>query len=499
LSQSLPPIAEDSTPPFRGRTELHVTASFFGEVVEETFHGRGGTVQIGNSEAMAVPTPEGWPFLAQVSWHGRNKAVVQDHEGRQHPLEPGDRFSVTAGPVSLSLELVPRYLLRRTEEVPVWGSLAWFAVVFAVTLMTTQAEIVYKNRCPWFGIDCPIASNADSGVGGFTAEYLARLLREDYAGEDHGLLEPEERETGEKENPSFYMPAGSEGPVTEMGGAADVAAEEIRTPTPEEEVMMPEVVEEQLELVADDVGTPVDLPELTIQEEQDLEGELAELPAEDRRGWGVQDWYDATDEALEELEIEYMLRASKERLRIDPNDPQALSVLSYYQYLAEDFAAAEATYDKYINLFPDDSAGYNNKALIYKRKGEYTTEEGLYRVALALRPDDVTALNNLAVCLAHQGRYNEALLLMKQLEVLDPGDAYAELHRAKIHAAIGDDELAYHYLQKSLDGMAQLDTLHHIEFRQDIRVDPAFEKLRHTKRFHAILVRYYGDDSPLQE
>ena len=75
-----------------------------------------------------------------------------------------------------------------------------------------------------------------------------------------------------------------------------------------------------------------------------------------------------------------------------------------------------------------------------------------------------------------------------------------DIPTSKIYAAMGDDEQAYAYLEKALAGMAGLDdTLHHIEFRQDIRLDPAFAHLRQTRRFHAILTRYYGNDSPLQE
>ena len=47
--------------------------------------------------------------------------------------------------------------------------------------------------------------------------------------------------------------------------------------------------------------------------------------------------------------------------------------------------------------------------------------------------------------------------------------------------------------------MQALDTLHHIEFRQDIRLDPSFAKLRETRRFRAILLKYYGDDTPVPE
>ena len=106
---------------------------------------------------------------------------------------------------------------------------------------------------------------------------------------------------------------------------------------------------------------------------------------------------------------------------------------------------------------------------------------------------DDHAINNLAVCLAHQGRFEEALALMKQLEVLTPDDAYADLHRAKIYAAMGKEPEAYKHLELSLQRMKQLDTLHNIEFRQDIRVDPALDELRKQDRFRNLLTRYYGN------
>jgi tetratricopeptide (TPR) repeat protein len=150
-----------------------------------------------------------------------------------------------------------------------------------------------------------------------------------------------------------------------------------------------------------------------------------------------------------------------------------------------------------IELYPEMSGGYNNKALVYKRRGEYAKEEGLYRLALAIDPGDPTALNNLAVCLAHQGRFGEAMRVMDEVERQLPDDAYTWLHRAKILAAKGDDEAALAQLRRALDGIRKLDLMHHIEFRQDLRLDPAFVRLRKDERFFALLEEFYGSSSPV--
>jgi len=217
---------------------------------------------------------------------------------------------------------------------------------------------------------------------------------------------------------------------------------------------------------------------------------------EEQQGWGLRDWLDAAAKVDREV-IAEAERIARRRVTIDPDSPSALGALAYYQYLSEAYDEAEKTFDRFIEKEPEDPGGYNNKALVYKRRGEYVREEGLYRVALALDRGDVVAMNNLAVCLAHQGRFAEALALMKELETLDPDNPYADLHRAKIHAAMGSDEVALSYVARALSRMEDLDVMHHIEFRQDIRLDPVFSRMRGDGRFLALLLQYYGDDIPI--
>ncbi|MBX2801156.1 MAG: tetratricopeptide repeat protein [Myxococcales bacterium] len=503
---------------------LYASASFHGEVVEEGFVRTGEPLQIGNSPTLAVPVPEGCPYVARVLWNGPASCTVRDGLGNLHELGPDSDITIELGPVSLHLYMVEQFRIRRAQPISTTLSLAWLAVVLMSTLLTMQATWANEHFC--FAVTTILPervsqerfsycydSSADSIAGSFfSAEYLARLLKEDYEGEDQGVVELEiDRPDAERElTNDVYLPAGDEGPITEMGGAEEVSPEPVRS-VDDEDIPLPQRSQEEevplfmegseaqvaeAEETDEQDGIADGFDEVVPEEEQDLS---ADPPSEEEEGWGVQDWYDERDAQMEELEIELMLRMAQHRLRIDPNDPGALSILSYYQYLAEDFDAALDTYDRIIELMPDNPAGYNNKALVYKRRGKYDEEEQLYRVALTYQPMDVTAMNNLAVNLAHQGRFEEALAVMQQLETLDPEDPYADLHRSKIYAEMGEEDQALVYLRKALEGMARLDTLHHIEFRQDIRVDPSFAKLRGSERFRSILLEFYGDDSPLQD
>jgi tetratricopeptide (TPR) repeat protein len=452
----------------------------------------------------------------RIAWARRDRFAVVDGES-ERIVDPEHPALLTRGEATVAVSVVPELRVRRWIGWSIAGSMWWLGVVTGASVLADQGKIAWDvTHCAIFGVGCP--DQGDKGTtAAYTAEYLARLLREDYQGEDRGVMDPDmERPDATRkvtEEKHFYIPAGNKGPVTRMGGAADVAAEPIRSPQSEEDALPIPKKKRPAKTVAvaddasqvkpqpteaDDDGAADAAQDSPLDDPKD-DHEKPAPPAEEKEGWGVQDWYDEQDRRLDDQEIKLMIKLSKDRLRIDPLDPTALSVLSYYQYLAEDYDAAESTYDKYISVLPEDAAGYNNKALIYKRRGDYVKEEGLYRVALAFEPDDETALNNLGVNLAHQKRFPEALAVMKRLEDLDPGDPYADLHRAKIYAEMGDDATSLSYLEKALQGMADLDTLHHIEFRQDIRLDPSFAHLRETERFRSILLRYYGKDSPLQE
>ena len=53
--------------------------------------------------------------------------------------------------------------------------------------------------------------------------------------------------------------------------------------------------------------------------------------------------------------------------------------------------------------------------------------------------------------------------------------------RAKILAEMKQDDEAIQVMKRALTGMQALDTLHSIEFRQDLRVDPSLARLREAQ------------------
>ncbi|MEM6926457.1 MAG: tetratricopeptide repeat protein [Myxococcota bacterium] len=508
---------------------LYVAVSFHGEVVEEQSVRFGESVQLGNSAAVAVPVPQGHDHVARVVWTGPRTAVVETATGGLHEVTPGEDLTIEVGPVALRLYLVEQFRIQRARPWSGIAALAWFTIVILTSLLFVQIEWInrfpnyclvsdhllrdYKYELAFYQRDCMQPEDDGGESAAFTAEYIARLLKKDFEGSEQGLIEtvenmdrPDAELQIEEEDPHIFLPAGNEGPKDTMGGAEDVAPEPVRGVDNDEIVVPKKRIEPELELALEDsnvVDDPVEIQDPEDGEDEGLEDaeesdrQNLELPAEEEEGWGIPDWYDEEDATLEQLIVKYQLQRVKERLAIDPEDPVALSLLSYYQYLAQDYDGATETYDKIIEQFPEQSNGYNNKALIYKRRAEYQKEEALYRIALSIEPGDDIVMNNLAVNLAHQGRFDEALAIMSQLEEIVPGDAYANLHRSKIYAEMGDDEQAYFYLREALKGFETMDTLHRIEFRQDIRLDPSFATLREQRRFRSILAEFFGKDVPL--
>jgi tetratricopeptide (TPR) repeat protein len=467
-----------------------------GSVVSEEIHRFGlWRIRLGR----AVPTVSGARF-ATARWLDRGAVEIAPADGPKRRVAVGEawRWEQPNG-VSVDVRVVP--VQHLPVRVASSGDLTFLLTFAMLSALVAQIAFLLAVFFPPFG--------GDQAAGHVpTPELIARLLQQDYAGEDDGYSEEVQRPEFAERSGDVYEPSGSKGPLDRQRGGEKQGPMVVRTdPTDEEAKPAPAPLPDspeatdatqtatETETVAADAPPEPAAPQDPQPTKERVPKTAPADPVERFIGWGFRDWMDRGAAKEMDPDLERTLSVARVRLKIDPDDPYAIQVVGYYAYLAEQMDLAQAMYEKYVALYPDDPAGYNNLALTYKRQGEYAKEEALYRQALKIDPMDDHVLNNLAVNLAHQGRAEEALHIMDELERLTPDDPYADLHRAKIFATMGKRDKAYKYLKKALEGTQLLDTLHHIEFRQDIRIDPAFRTLRHEQKFQDLLRRFYGDDA----
>lgn len=474
------------------RHALRVSVRFHESVVEDRVLPQGREQFTLEEQGIGLPPPDGAESFARFKWLHARRVELTDSRGNVSLIEPSRPVQLVEGDIRVDIALVPTF---RVAPSGLSGDVFLLASMLA---MIGVSAIMHMLLSLFAGPQGAVGVEPQP-------ELIARLLDKDFEGAEEGFLfEEQERREFTVSSRDFYLPSGDQGPRDALGGSAnptDRAEDGERSDEPQVAKHQPL----KPEPTADLDGAPSEVPLIDgVQEPQRFakrptgqqdDQSAPKKSAEDTEGWGYRDWYDVEDQRREEIEVQVQLEIAREQVRIDPDAAWALQQLAYYQYLAEDYQDCKKTYDRYIELFPDRPDGYNNLALVYKRTGEYSKEEGYYRLALALEPDDPHALNNLAVNLGHQERYDEALEIMDELHELQPDDPYTDLHRSKIFAAKGDEDSALSFLERALKGMERLDTLHHIEFRQDIRLDPAFIELRKKPVFNEILVRYYGADA----
>ena len=483
---------------------VRVTARLNGGLVFQTVRWPSREpVELGAEGADAVPTPSRGP-LVRLTWSSPSRVSITplDATAPEGLLEPGGDSWHWHGDngLTVDLDLVARQDARRLP-LHAGVDLGLAVVVVALLVLVIQVNMLASLLTRQ-------ALSTQTTTPDPTPEYIARLLEQDLDGAEEGRRERAERPEHTQKNHSFYLPAGNDGPLSRTGGGARTGEEVQRveaTEEPDAPLDPPEhppAPEPQLEGEPDHIEVP-DAPAaeptfVAELEAVELRDDLAAVPpaVEKFIGWGFKDWFEVQDARPEQkAEWQEALEMARVRLRIDPNDPYALNTVGLYAYLAENHELSRATYQRMMELHPNTPAAYNNYALVLKRSGEYVEEEALYRRALDLDPTDTHVLNNLAVCLAHQARFDEALAVMDRLDQIDPEDSYADLHRAKIYAAMGKDRKALRYLERALGDAPDLDTLHHIEFRQDLRLDPVFRELRHDRRFRKVLEDAYGAEA----
>jgi TolB-like protein/Tfp pilus assembly protein PilF len=132
-------------------------------------------------------------------------------------------------------------------------------------------------------------------------------------------------------------------------------------------------------------------------------------------------------------------RALEKAQKLEPNSPETLLALGYYQYwVLHDFGAAKTTFQHVSKMLPGNSEVPHALALVTRRDGNWDQSVAYFEQALALDPRNVLLLVNAAWTYAMLRQFPTALKLHDRVLDITPNDQYVMGSKAKIYQAQGN-------------------------------------------------------------
>ena len=107
-------------------------------------------------------------------------------------------------------------------------------------------------------------------------------------------------------------------------------------------------------------------------------------------------------------------------LAVDPDQPQALSMLGILLMNTPDRAEAESLFLRHLQVVPEDPFSLHNLGRLNHAKGDYGAAVALFQRAAEGKPDLAPIFNDLAVSLNCLGRRDEALAAVDRALQIDP-------------------------------------------------------------------------------
>jgi TolB-like protein/predicted Ser/Thr protein kinase/predicted Zn-dependent protease len=125
--------------------------------------------------------------------------------------------------------------------------------------------------------------------------------------------------------------------------------------------------------------------------------------------------------------------------KLEPNSPETLLALGYYQYhVLRDYGAAKATFGRVSKLLPGSSEIPLAVARVARREGHWDQSITCYEQALALDPRNMELLGDAAETYAMLRQFPAALKLYDRVLDIKPDDLDVTLKKAGIYQAQGN-------------------------------------------------------------
>ena len=125
--------------------------------------------------------------------------------------------------------------------------------------------------------------------------------------------------------------------------------------------------------------------------------------------------------------------------KLEPNSPETLLALGYYQYwVLRDYGLAKTTFERVSKMLPGSSEVPKALALIARREGHWDQSIAYFEQALALDPRNVELLTDAAWTYAMLRQFPAALKLYDRALDITPNDPDVMASKAGIYQAQGN-------------------------------------------------------------
>jgi DNA-binding winged helix-turn-helix (wHTH) protein len=180
------------------------------------------------------------------------------------------------------------------------------------------------------------------------------------------------------------------------------------------------------------------------------------------------------DEALEVLGRGYL---------VDPLLPTLPVMEINIRYWRREYDAAIEAGAKAVELHPYLQVGRAMYAQALECGGRLEEALTHCRTAIAMSPELTWLRAQEATCLARQGRHSEALVILKQLDVLRQSEYVDACYMAVLHEALGEPERAFDELARAREENSA--------WLYSLEVDPKMDPFRGDPRFKKLLAEAY--------
>ncbi|HEY2363663.1 MAG TPA: tetratricopeptide repeat protein, partial [Candidatus Angelobacter sp.] len=166
--------------------------------------------------------------------------------------------------------------------------------------------------------------------------------------------------------------------------------------------------------------------------------------------------------------------------RLDPLSPSVHAGLAYMHYFARDYDQAIESAHTALQLNPNSIPAHAVLGWSYLEQKKYSQAIEELQTAAKMSGNSTVYRCGIARAYALSGNSQEANKILADVGKVQAQPTGSGTAFATVYVALGDDEHALHWLEKTAPGDIQANWL---------RVDPAFDSLRQNPRFVAVVNR----------